>query len=139
MEWSALIGNGSVCVRVEFTGGSVTGYGVTPAEYTTGNPVIQALIEGSDYFRSGRIRLLRGTPGVTGGEVVRKRNKGVSATAVKGEACLPLHCAGEETEAEDINDARRILLTRGYGADALLDAKSIRKCARACGLVIRGE
>jgi len=59
MEWSALIGNDNVRLRIDFTGGSVTGYGVSPAEYTTSNPVIQTLIEDSPYFRSGRIRIIR--------------------------------------------------------------------------------
>ena len=59
MEWQAVIRCGRATVNVLFTGGSVTGYGVSPAEYTTENPVVQAIIEGSEYYKSGRIRLLR--------------------------------------------------------------------------------
>ena len=39
----------------------MTSYGVTPAEYSTGNPVQQRIIENSDYFKNGRIKLLRKT------------------------------------------------------------------------------
>lgn len=46
-------------MRVHFTGGALTSYGVTPAEYTTSNPFIQKVIENSPYFREGRITLLR--------------------------------------------------------------------------------
>lgn len=44
-------------LRLEFTDGKITGYGVTPASFTTGDPVIQRLIEDCAWFRTGRIRL----------------------------------------------------------------------------------
>lgn len=58
MEWNALIPTRSNLLRVRFTGGSLSGYGVTPATYTTDNPAVARLIETSSYFRRGRIRLL---------------------------------------------------------------------------------
>lgn len=58
MEWSALVGNDNVRMRIDFSGGSVSGYGVIPACYATDDPVVQTLIESSAHFRSGRIRLL---------------------------------------------------------------------------------
>lgn len=63
MEWQALIKCGKATVCVPFTGGTLTGYGVTPAEYTTENPVMQAIIEGSNYYKNGRIILMRETEG----------------------------------------------------------------------------
>ena len=59
MEWVALIECGKATVKVHFSGGSLTGYGVTPAEFTTQNPMTQALIENSKEFKSGKIFLLR--------------------------------------------------------------------------------
>ncbi len=38
MEWNAIIPVGRTSVRVHFTGGTVTGYGVSPATFTTDNP-----------------------------------------------------------------------------------------------------
>lgn len=58
MEWNALISAGNCTVRVHFSGGTVTGYGVTPATFTTGNPAVMHLIEHSIWFRSGKIKLL---------------------------------------------------------------------------------
>lgn len=58
MEWIALIPAGQNIVRVRFSGGSLSGYGVTPATFTTANPVVMRLIEESGYFRRGKIRLL---------------------------------------------------------------------------------
>lgn len=58
MEWQAQIPCGKAKLHVNFTGGTLTAYGVTPAKYSTSNPIIQGLIENSDYFKKGRITLL---------------------------------------------------------------------------------
>lgn len=59
VDWVAQIKAGAATVRVHFTGGALTTYGVTPAEYTTDNPFIQKVIEQSTYFKEGRIITLR--------------------------------------------------------------------------------
>lgn len=61
VDWVAQIKVGSASVRVHFTGGALTSYGVTPAEFTTSNPFIQTVIENSSYFKEGRITVLRRT------------------------------------------------------------------------------
>lgn len=58
-EWYCIVKSPFVSLKVPFTGGIVTASGVTPAEYTTDNPVFQHLIETSDYFKMGRILLIR--------------------------------------------------------------------------------
>lgn len=63
MEWVALIPCGKATMRVHFSGGSLTGYGVTPAEYTTQNPMTQTIIENSKEYKSGKIFLLREVEG----------------------------------------------------------------------------
>jgi len=45
MEWECQIRNGKTLLHVTFTGGTQTEYGVTPAKYSTDNPVIQRIIE----------------------------------------------------------------------------------------------
>lgn len=59
VDWVAQIKVGAASVRVHFTGGALTSYGVTPAEFTTSNPFVQKVIEGSSYFKEGRIIKLR--------------------------------------------------------------------------------
>lgn len=59
VDWIARIESGGVTLRVHFTGGALTNYGVTPAEFTTENPVFQKIIESSEYFRKGQITVLR--------------------------------------------------------------------------------
>lgn len=61
VDWVAQIKAGGATVRVHFTGGALTSYGVTPAEYTTDNAFIQKVIEQSRYYKEGRIILLRKT------------------------------------------------------------------------------
>ena len=63
MEWQALIRCGKATVTVHFSGGSLTGYGVTPAEFTTESPMTQAIIENSDYFKKSKIFLMREVEG----------------------------------------------------------------------------
>lgn len=62
VEWKASIPVGRGKLIIHFTGGAFTAYGVTPAEYKTDNPAIQAIIENSAYFRNGRITLEGGIP-----------------------------------------------------------------------------
>lgn len=59
MEWIALIPTGHNIVRVRFSGGSLSGYGVTPATFTTSNPVVMKMIENSAYFKNRKIRLIK--------------------------------------------------------------------------------
>lgn len=59
VDWVAQIKAGAATVRVHFTGGALTSYGVTPAEYTTDNPFLQKVIEQSSYYKEGRIIRLR--------------------------------------------------------------------------------
>lgn len=62
MEWDALISCGKARLRVRFEGGTMTGFGASPATYTTSNPAAQHIIENSEYFREKRIRLIRIIP-----------------------------------------------------------------------------
>lgn len=59
MDWVAQIKAGAATVKVHFSGGSLTAYGVTPAEYTTDSKFIQQVIERSTYFKEGRINIGR--------------------------------------------------------------------------------
>lgn len=53
---------GKTKVHVSFTGGIVTKQGVTPATFTTDNPVVQLAIENSDKFKKGEVTLLTQYP-----------------------------------------------------------------------------
>lgn len=55
MEMTVVIPVGRASLKVEFSGGSMTAGGVKPALYSTSNPAVARLIEGSRLFSSGRI------------------------------------------------------------------------------------
>lgn len=59
VEWQARIPAGKSHLTINFSGGTVTAYGITPAIYATDNPVFQAIIEHSAYWREGKIILVR--------------------------------------------------------------------------------
>lgn len=58
MDWQPIIRVGRAKFCPLFTGGGATAYGQTPAKYATSNEVCQRIIEDSDYFKSGHIKLL---------------------------------------------------------------------------------
>ncbi len=57
-DWTTQLKVGKAMLNVHFSGGALTAYGVTPAKYSTANPFFQTVIENSDFFKSGRIKLL---------------------------------------------------------------------------------
>lgn len=59
IEWHALLRMGKATVKIPFTGGGITTQGVTPATFTTEDPVIQFAIERSPEFRVGKIKVVR--------------------------------------------------------------------------------
>ena len=59
LEWHGIVQSGSVKMKVDFTNGSVTAYGVAPATFTTKHELTQHIIENSDMFKSGRIKIYR--------------------------------------------------------------------------------
>lgn len=72
VEWHASLKMGKATVKVAFTGGAITTNGVTPATYTTNDPVVQLAIERSNEFRNGKIKVVRSYD--LGGEVKIERN-----------------------------------------------------------------
>lgn len=87
MDWQCEIPVGRARAIVHFSGGTMTSYGVTPAEYSTGDPVQQRIIENSSYFKSGRIKFLRksGKPD----RVQRREPKATPTPAPPAEAPEP--------------------------------------------------
>lgn len=63
MELNAAIPCGKAKMNFQFTGGSETAYGVVPATFTTEDPLKQSIIERSDDFKRGKIKLVSETDG----------------------------------------------------------------------------
>lgn len=58
MDYTTQIKAGKATVSVHFSGGALTAYGVTPAKFSTSNKFLQHVIEGSEQYQNGRIKLL---------------------------------------------------------------------------------
>ncbi len=59
IEWHTLIPMGKAVVKVTFSGGAITTSGITPATYTTTDPIVQFAIEQSAEYKSGKIQVVR--------------------------------------------------------------------------------
>lgn len=62
LEWHGSVNCNGVQMKLDFTNGSVTAYGVAPATFTTKDELTQHIIENSEQFKSGRIRVERVVP-----------------------------------------------------------------------------
>ena len=86
IEWHAIIKAGKATIKVPFSGGAMTTQGVTPATFTTTNPVVQLAIERSAAFASGKIKLIKTYP--TNEEVEVERNPEVIKEAHKAKEAI---------------------------------------------------
>lgn len=59
LEWHGIVHSNGIKMRVDFTNGSVTAFGVAPATFTTRHELTQHIIENSEEFKNGRIRFVR--------------------------------------------------------------------------------
>lgn len=111
MEWIASIPCGKATVTVPFTGGSLSGYGIVPAQYITENPMMQAVIENSDYYKSGKIVLIREMEG-SGKYQLPERNEqsnhmpgqAATASAVIDSPLNPDYKPEKPAEAEPVEE-----------------------------------
>lgn len=126
MEWHAILTAGKAKVHVDFTGGALTGYGVTPAEYSTEDPFIQAVIENSSYYKTGRIATLR--------TIILEPEEVKEEKAEKEEAVEVLTVA-----VGSLDDARDYLVEHhGMNASSLRSKKSILENGAKVGVQFEG-
>lgn len=59
LEWHGTLHTGNTRMNVSFRGGTVTGYGVAPAMFTTKDEFTQYVIENSEQYKKKRIFLVR--------------------------------------------------------------------------------
>lgn len=143
MDWHCEIPVGQARAIIEFSGGATTQYGITPAEFATTDPVLQHIIEHSDYFRAGRIRLVRtsgapatapvpdaSVPRFPSNPVDTHHGKSETATADTPLAVVPV--AGLSEAQAYLRDNHNIPTSRSRSRDK---AQTI---ARECGFTFSG-
>ncbi len=126
MEWHALIPVGKNMLNVKFTGGTLTGYGVTPAKFITANAVVQKMIENSDAFKRGKIKLLR---------VYEEEKKEIKEVFLQDEKKVVNEVQFETIEVTSLDDAKELLRNRfGVPWNKLKSKSSIIETAQLYGV-----
>ncbi len=134
VEWQAAIRMGKARVKVPFTGGAITTQGVTPATFTTSDPVVQLAIECSVEFKSGRIKIVRtrdlggdveievnssgATDGIAGKTETEVGADGKAEAGAAGNESeeIPERCVQSMTQVEfSCNDDARDYLEQNFG------------------------
>ncbi len=127
MDWTTNIKAGKATINVHFSGGALTAYGVTPATYSTTNPLFQLVIENCEFFKSGRITLLSEMEVAGSTPVKTSKASTAAAVATATEEAEPQTEEGtdnadgmREVEVTDKSDAIEYLKEhypeKGYGA-----------------------
>lgn len=108
IEWHALLRMGKASVKVLFTGGSITTQGVTPATFTTDNPVIQFAIEKSPEFINGRIKVVRRTKLNEDIEIECNAPRIASDVPDSASAPTPIPVPASESPASSVEEGENI-------------------------------
>lgn len=111
MDWVVQIKAGAATVKVHFTGGAITAYGVTPASYTTANPFIQKVIEQSTHFKERRIQIGRRVVLPEPAKAKEKPKMQVQATGCKAADNAPVQQAKEEENPQGAKSENEASLT----------------------------
>lgn len=102
MDWTTNINVGKAAVSVHFTGGALTAYGVTPAKYATSNPFFQHVIENSDQFKNGRIKLLDVMEVPDDAATIERKARAARVAAAKVSSSIETDSKGENIEPKPV-------------------------------------
>lgn len=145
-EWSVIIKAGNASMRVNFEGGTSTARGVIPATYSTSDPVKQAIIERSDYFKHKSIYVVQEleVPDDASAKARKMRNKKVAPVAGDGSdgQGMPKSEDNETVQrvtVADMADAVEWLKEhypdKGYTATKLRKQEAFNAACEECGVV----
>lgn len=150
MDWIASIPCGKATIKVPFGGGSLNGYGTVPASYCTKDVVIQHAIENSDYFKKGKIKLLKeyeivcDTAPRSLVDDVTKKDSVVKTAKFEDELDVsnnvqPKEDSSKHVEVTDIDEARDYLVEKcGVQRSTIRSAINVFRTADELGIVFDG-
>lgn len=123
MEWQCEIVSGNVKFHFEFTDGVITAHGASPAKFKTDNPLFQNIIESSNYFKNGRIKLVK--------TIVLEED------APKEDA--PKEDVTKKVNVSDLEEAKQYLVDNyGISPLKLTGKRTIVSAARECNIEFVG-
>lgn len=127
LEWHGLVESHGVKMKVDFTNGSVTAYGVAPATFTTTDALTQYILENSDQFKKGKIQLLRSN--VIEADAKEEKPKAEEKAEEKVEE-NPV-----EVKVNCVEDAKEYMITNfGVASSKLRSRVQIENSARQNGV-----
>jgi hypothetical protein len=123
MEWHCQISTGGATFHFEFVDGIMTAHGSTPAKFKTDNILFQSIIENSNYFKNGRIKLVK--------TIV------LEADAPKEDA--PKEDVTKKVNVSDLEEAKQHLVDNyGISPLKLTGKRTIVSAARECNIEFVG-
>ena len=130
MEWHPVFKVGRTRLQVSFTGGYLCAGGSTPAYCETEDPVVQAVIEGSAVFRTGRIRLASSVELPSKAPAAKAPDKAGNNKAEEKPAFV--------LEYDDIEDIYEFLIhKKGVPIERLSDNDSCFTEAKKLGIMLK--
>lgn len=128
LEWHGYVTSGTTRMKVSFTNGSTSAWGVAPATFTTKDALTQHIIENSDQFKGGRIRLVRS---VEIAEPKKARARETKATTDEANA-------EDKTLSFSYNDEAKDYLVENFGAERakIMTRRQIEDFAKGKGYTI---
>jgi hypothetical protein len=124
LEWHGYVTSGTTRMKVSFTNGSTSAWGVAPATFTTKDALTQHIIENSDQFKGGRIRLVRSV---------------AIAEPTKPQSAKPQAPNGETKQLSfSYNDEAKDYLVENFGAERakIMTRRQIEDFAKSKGIEI---
>ena len=147
LEWHGYVECSGVRMKVDFTNGSVTAFGVAPATFTTENSLTQHIIENSEQFKKGRIKCVMSValPDDEPKQEVRGKKQEVSANEPEVKEEEPAAEVKEEkpelkkVEVACADDAKQYLMDNfGVASRNLRSLKAINDTAAQNGIAFVG-
>lgn len=141
---------GKASLNVVFSGGASTGYGNTPAQFTTSEPIFQHAIEHCPLFLKGGIKILSvieledGRNPQEAEETEEERAERMAKVRAAKDTSHDAEADAESTEITEvevtcIEDAKQYLMdNHGYSARALKTVRNILDAAKHVGVRFKG-
>ena len=151
-DWMVNIRSGKLTLRVSFSGGATTARGRVPATYSTSDPVKQAIIEKSDYFKYGRIYVVQQMNVPDDAEalarkkrndIIANRNATAPVVEAKPEPAPAPEAKSEVQEVEVADKAEAVEWLKehnpekGYTAFKLRGKEAFEKACNECNVVFK--
>ncbi|MCM1153180.1 MAG: hypothetical protein NC328_05960 [Muribaculum sp.] len=126
IDWTVIFTIGRQSINVTFSGGKLSGFGSVPARFATSDPVLQNIIERSQYFKRGRIQIIH-----TEESEEIPRNTVVCGNSESG-------VAHRVIDVPDLNSARQQLMRMtGVAREKVMSRRDVEEVAKSNNIKLK--